>query len=216
MLLNPVIGLDVAKGQSEGQAFLDRGMPHGKHFNVVHTMDGFKRIHQILKEVEKISDTKPVVIFESTGHYHVLIVRFLEEQGYMYIVVNPLIAHQAKKSSLRKMKTDAIDAYRLCELFYKEEFEPLRKRGMQLLDLRGLTRQRDAINSLFIQTKLQFHTVLDLVFPEYRGVFGDLFSKVSLKTLLSFPTPEAALEVSEAQLAETVQSFVRAAQRAGQ
>ncbi|RAP76544.1 hypothetical protein DL346_14300 [Paenibacillus montanisoli] len=38
-----------------------------------------------------------------------------------------------------------------------------------------LTRQH---YSLYVQPKLQFQAVL--VFPEYRGVFGDLYSKVSL------------------------------------
>jgi transposase len=46
--------------------------------------------------------------------------------------------------------------------------------------------------------------VLDLVFPEYHGVFGDLFSQVSLNTLLAFPTPEAVLKVSQAELAEEI------------
>jgi hypothetical protein len=45
----------------------------------------------------------------------------------------------------------------------------------------------------------KFHAVLDLVFPEYHGVFGDLFSQVSLNTLLAFPTPEAVLKVSQAE-----------------
>lgn len=207
--MNPVIGLDVAKGATEGQTFLDKGMPHGKHFSIIHTTDGFKLFHEILKDVEALADAKPTVILESTGHYHVPVVRFLEENGYVYIIVNPLISHQAKKSSLRKVKTDAIDAYRLCELFYKEEFEPLRKRGLHLLELRSLTRQRDAITGLFIQTKLQFHAVLDLVFPEYRGVFGDLFSKVSLQTLLAFPTADAAFAVSETEIAEKIKTLCK-------
>lgn len=202
--MNPVIGLDVAKGQSEGQAFLDKGTPHGRHFNIIHTTDGFERFHSILNEIESQANAKPTVILESTGHYHVPVIRFLEEQGYMYIIVNPLIAHQAKKSSLRKVKTDAIDAYRLCELYYKEEFEPLRKRGLKLLELRCLTRQRDAISGLYIQTKLQFHAVLDLVFPEYRGVFGDLFSKVSLRMLLAFPTSDSVFSVPKSEIANKV------------
>jgi transposase len=68
-------------------------------------------------------------------------------------------------------------------------------RGLHLLELRSLKRQRDAITGLYIQTKLQFLAVLDLVFPEYRGVFGDLFSKVSLRTLLAFPTADAVFAV---------------------
>jgi transposase len=46
------------------------------------------------------------------------------------------------------------------------------------------------VTNLYVQAKLQYHTILDQVFPEYRGVFGDLFSKVSLKILKEFPTSE--------------------------
>ena len=83
-------------------------------------------------------------------------------------------------ASLRKVKTGVIDAYLLCELFYKEELEPYKKRGIQLLNLRNLTRQHENITGVMIQTKLQFQAVLEQVFPEYKGVFGDLYSVVSL------------------------------------
>ncbi|GED16816.1 Transposase [Aneurinibacillus migulanus] len=100
------------------------------------------------------------------------VVHYLEERGYVLIIINPLISYKAKRLSLRKVKTDAVDAYLLCELFYKEELEPYKKRGVQLLNLRNLTRQHENITGVMIQTKLQFQAVLDQVFPEYRGVLG--------------------------------------------
>jgi transposase len=208
--VNPVIGLDVAKGESKAQVFLAKGKPpHGKTFSVVHTRNGLEQFNRVIREIEDLAGVTPTIILESTGHYHAPVIQFLDEHNYVYILVNPLIAHQAKKSSLRRVKTDPMDAYRLCELFYKEEFEPFKKRGVQLLNLRSLTRQHDAITKLFVQTKLQFQALLDQVFPEYGGVFGDLYSKVSLNTLLEFPTAEAVLSVSETHLAERIASLCR-------
>lgn len=43
---------------------------------------------------------------------------------------------------MQKVKTDAVDAYHLCELYYKEELEPYMKRGIQLLNLRNLNIQQ--------------------------------------------------------------------------
>jgi transposase len=139
--VNPVIGLDIAKGESKGQVFLDKGKPHGKTFLVCHTSEGLNHLYKLIHEVEELAGVRPLIIFESTGHYHKPITQLLDEHNYLYILVNPLVAHLAKKSSLRKVKTDARDAYNLCELYYKEEFEPYKKRGIQLLDLRNLTRQ---------------------------------------------------------------------------
>jgi transposase len=206
--MNPVVGLDIAKGESKAQVFLDKGMPHGKSFNIVHTSAGLNQFHDVLRSVEELTGEPPTIIFESTGHYHKPITQFLDEQNYVYILVNPLIAYQAKKtSSLRKVKTDARDAYSLCELYYKEEFEPYKRRGIQLLDLRNLTRQHESITGLCIQTKLQFQAILDQVFPEFRGVFGDLYSKVSLHVLSEFPTAESVLAVTEVELSRRIEQL---------
>jgi transposase len=172
-------------------------------------MRSYYKVNQILLVdlfVEGETGIRPTVIFESTGHYHTSIVQFLEENDYLYIMVNPLLSYQAKKSSLRKVKTDAIDAYNLCELFYKEELEPYKQRGIQLLNLRNLSRQHETVTGIYVQSKLQFHAILDQVFPEYRGVFGDLFSKLSLNTLLEFSTSEAILKAGENRLTDKIAS----------
>ncbi|WP_286201291.1 transposase [Bacillus sp. ISL-4] len=147
----------------------------------------------------------PMVILESTGHYQTPVIQYLEEQGVLYILLNPIISYQAKKTSLRKGKTDAIDAYQLCVLYNKEDFEPHKIRGIQLLDLRNLSRQQEIVTNMYVEAKLQFHTILDQVFPEYRKVFGDLYSRVSL--LKEYPTSEAVLTAGESKLAESVIEF---------
>ncbi len=48
----PVIGLDIAKGESQGQAFLDKGQPYGKSFTVQHTREGLDAFHSFLKLIE--------------------------------------------------------------------------------------------------------------------------------------------------------------------
>jgi transposase len=125
------------------------------------------------------------------------------------IIVNPLISYRAKSSSLRKVKTDVIDARHLCELYYKEDLEPYKQRGIQLLNLRNLTRQHENITGMFVQTKLQFQAVLDQVFPEYCGVFGDLYSDVSLLTLQAFPTSEEILAASEETIAKKIKEVCK-------
>lgn len=164
-------------------------------------------MHHFLIEIEKLTKQKPAIVLESTGHYHSPILHFLEEHNYLYIVVNPLISYRAKSTSLRKVKTDAIDSYHLCELYYKEELEPYKKRGIQLLNLRNLTRQHDSITGMSSKTKLQFQTILDQVFPEYTSVFGDLYSIVSLLTLLEFPTSNDVLKAGESLLSERIKLY---------
>jgi transposase len=207
--MNPVIGLDISKGESQVQAFLDKGKPYRKSFKVSHTLEGLSLLVDFLEEVKKETGKKPPVVLEATGHYHSSIVQYLEDRGYLLIIINPLISYKAKSSSLRKVKTDAVDAYLLCELFYKEDLEPCKKRGVQLLNLRNLTRQHENITGVLIQTKLQFQAILEQVFPEYRGVFGDLYSVVSLLTLSEFPSSEDILETNVDILADRISSLCK-------
>ena len=205
--MNPVVGLDVAKGESQVQAFLDQSKPYGKSFSMKHIKEELDHFLEFLKEIEEVTGQMPMVILESTGHYHSPVIQYLEEQGIPYILLNPIISYQAKKSSLRKVKTDAIDAYQLCVLYYKEDLEPHKIRGIQLLDLRNLSRQQEIVTNMYVEAKLQFHTILDQVFPEYRKVFGDLYSRVSLLILKEYPTSEAVLTAGESKLAESVIEF---------
>lgn len=207
--MNPVIGLDVAKGESQVQAYLDRREPYKSSFKVAHTLDGLKCLHDFLLEVERVSGVRPPVVLEATGHYHSPVVQYFEERNYLIIIVNPLISYRAKSSSLRKVKTDIIDAHHLCELYYKEELEPYKKRGIQLLDLRNLTRQHENLTNIYVQTKLQFQAILDQVFPEYRGVFGDLYSAVSLLTLVEFPTSNDVLTAEVQEISNKIHELCK-------
>lgn len=207
--MNPVVGLDISKGESQVQGFVDKGKPFRKSFKVSHTLEGLGLLVEFLDQVQKETGQKPPVILEATGHYQTPVVQYLDEHGYLLIIINPLISYKAKSSSLRKVKTDAVDAYLLCELYYKEELEPYKKRGIQLLNLRNLTRQHENITGVMIQTKLQFQAVLDQVFPEYRGVFGDLYSVVSLLMLQEFPSSEDILEASDETISNKIKELCK-------
>lgn len=154
--------------------------------------------------VESAAGIRPSIVMEATGHYHSPVVQFLDEHQYLNIVINPLISHNAKKTNLRRLKTDAADAQLLGALFYKEEFEPYKKRGQHLMNLRYLTRQHESLTGMYVQAKLQFQAILDQVFPEYHGVFGDLYSKVSLRFLALHPTSKEVLEMSELEITTAI------------
>ncbi len=163
---------------------------------------------RMIQDLQEKTAAQPIVILEATGHYQSPVVQYLEEHHCQYIVINPLISNRLRKSNLRRVKTDAADAYLLGELYYKEEFQDFRKRGVQLLNLRSLTRQHEALSNMCVQTKLQFHAVLDQVFPEYKGVFGALYSKVSLKFLSQYPTSQSVLQTDVSQLKSSIASLL--------
>ncbi|MCU6792545.1 IS110 family transposase [Paenibacillus sp. WQ 127069] len=114
--MNPVVGIDVSKGESEGFIFLERNKSLGKSFRFLHTFDGIQSLISRLEEVESLTERRPAIVLESTGHYHLGLVAALQKQAYKIIILNPLIPQRARKSKLRKVKMDAEDAKHLAEL----------------------------------------------------------------------------------------------------
>ena len=62
--MNPVVGLDISKGESQVQAFLDKGKPFCKSFKVSHTLEGLGLLVEFLNLVQKETGKKPPVILE--------------------------------------------------------------------------------------------------------------------------------------------------------
>lgn len=205
--MDPVIGLDVAKGESQVQAFLQRKKTYKQSFKFAHHLQGLHTFYQFYQEVEQVAGQPPAVIFESTGHYHEPVLQFLEDQAITYYVINPVVSYEAKKTGLRKVKTDKVDAYHLGELYYKEDLEAFQKKTEQYLDLRQLTRQHSALTDSYVEIKLQFQAAVDHIFPEYHNVFSDLCGKLSLNTLLHYPTASAIQKVSQQTLADDMCQF---------
>ncbi|RUS47258.1 IS110 family transposase [Cohnella sp. AR92] len=181
--MEPVIGLDVAKGFSVLQAFTKRGEAYGKPETIRHA-GGLERLDHIIRQLEEQTDIKPVVILEATGHYHRVVVAYLQQMNIEYFILNPLLSKRSKSAQLRKVKTDAADAWHLAEMYYRGDVKPHRSWEDRITEMQHLTRQHEFMTAQFVQSKLNARALLDQVCPAYEGVFHDLFSKTSLRVLL--------------------------------
>lgn len=181
--MEPVVGVDVAKGFSVVQAFLKRNEPWRKAINISHEKSGLEQLDELLLELQAQTAQSPVVVLEATGHYHRGLVAHLERSGWTYFIVNPLQAKRAKGTQLRKVKTDAADAWHLAEMYYRGDVHPHRTWEEGFTELQHVTRQHEFVTGMFVQAKLNMRALLDQVFPEYEEVFGNLFSETSLHVL---------------------------------
>ncbi|MFF2484756.1 IS110 family transposase [Paenibacillus sp. NPDC058071] len=182
--MGPVIGLDVAKENSVFQSFTQRGEAYGKSETIPHTPEGFRRLDEVIHQLEERTGIRPVVVMEATGHYHRIVEVHLEQVNIEHFILNPLLSKRSKGAQLRKVKTDAVDAWHLAEMYYRGDVQPHRKWADHLTELQHLTRQHEFMTSLFVQSKLNARALLDQVCPAYEGVFNDLFSKTSLRVML--------------------------------
>ncbi|WEK53409.1 MAG: IS110 family transposase [Candidatus Cohnella colombiensis] len=181
--MEPVIGLDVAKGASVFQAFVKRNEVCGKSVTIRHTEEGFGRLGEVIRTLEEQTGNRAVVVLEATGHYHRIVIAYLERMEITHFIVNPLLSKRSKSAQLRKVKTDAADAWHLAEMYYRGDVKPHRTWNECYTELQHITRQHEFVTSLYVQAKLNMRALLDQVFPTYEGVFSDLFSATALTTL---------------------------------
>lgn len=181
--MEPVVGVDVAKGTSVIQAFTRRNEPYGKVKTILHEENGFVELGELLAELQDMTGCAPVVVLEATGHYHRSLVAYVERSGWKHYIVNPLQSKRAKGTQLRKVKTDAVDAWHLAEMYYRGDLKPHRVWDEAFTELQHVTRQHEFVTGLFVQAKLNTRALIDQVFPAYEKVFRDLFSVTSLKVL---------------------------------
>lgn len=98
-----------------------------------------------------------------------------------------------KEGSLRKVKTDSINAMRIAQVFYLQRPVVHIPMKPEVVELQCLCRQADSLNAMYTETQLHFQTILDLLFPSYSQVFSKLHCPSSLFLLSMFPSPKDVL-----------------------
>ena len=137
----PVAGIDVSKRFSD-MCILS---PDNKIFaqeKIYHDETSINRSNALLQKAERLFFSKPVIVMESTSHYHLILFQFFSEHGYDVIVVNPLQSNSMKDFSIRKRKTDRVDAFKLAMMYRTKTLRPSQIPQTATRALRQLCRHR--------------------------------------------------------------------------
>lgn len=196
----PVLSIDVSKSHSYAAAFLSQGQPFQRPAPFSHSPVGLSSLISCLAELEQKTGKKPRVVLEATGNYSKPIIDFFQDANYQVVVLNPLETHQQKKKSIRKVKTDPIDANRIAQVYYQHKLEPAVQTEPFISELRNLCRQYEGFNILYTETQLRFRSILDLIFPNYDTVFSHIRGVTALRVISSYPTPKDVLSADRQKL----------------
>jgi transposase len=110
------LGIDVSKDKLDACYLLKEGT---KNLQVANNRKGMLSLAEKVSFQEK--EAIPVVI-EATGGYHYSITFFLQEKGFKQVkVINPMITKKHSNSSIRKIKTDKVDAELLARIGLSEK-----------------------------------------------------------------------------------------------
>lgn len=206
----PVAGVDVSKRFSD-LCVLATNNDILTRIKIYHNLSSMERALTELRQIESEYGVSPVVVMESTSHYHLILFQFFQAAGFEVIVVNPIQSGALKNINVRKVKNDKVDAYKIAMLYRLKVLRASQVPTNSLRGLRLLCRQRSELMGDVTRYKNRLTAYLDQVFPGYDKVFSDVGGVSSRAVLKECATPQALLSKSEDELTD----LIRTASRSG-
>lgn len=192
------VGIDVAKDKHDCFICNSDGEVLFNAFTIQNTIEGFNSLYQRIESVSK-DFNKVKVGLEATGHYSYNILGYLLDKGLTTFVINPLHTNLFRKSlSLRKTKTDKIDAHTIAMMLMSNvDLKSYSNTLYHNEELKSLTRYRFYKVTERAKLKTTVSRLVNILFPELEKLVPSLHIK-SVYTLLSeFPS---AHHIAEAHL----------------
>lgn len=185
------VGIDVAKNKHDLAVIDEMGTIIEKNFRFENTYTGFQKLQVRLACLTESFSDSILIALEDTGHYAYNLIIFLRKLGYTVLTYNALLIKEFVKSlTLRKTKTDVKDALTIAQKLkadtHPERFEV--DEAMQ--ELKELTRYQNRLIKARSKNKNLYVRLLDIMFPEFSQIVGNVHNNYVYELLLSYLTPQ--------------------------
>ena len=165
------VGIDVSKGKSMVCIMKPGGEVLKTPFEMLHSMESILHLVKLINSY----DEEVRVILEDTGHYHLPVVTLLIEKGIFTCCVNALRMKKFCSQSIRRAKTDKIDAVHIAQfgLTYWDELSPVKPPVYVYQELKLLARQYYQTVSMLVKAKVNLSNLLDQTMPGIKELMND-------------------------------------------
>lgn len=182
-------GVDIAKVDHVIAAADERGEELGKAMGFKNSSVGFERAISWLEGVAE--EPRDVIVgMEATGHYWMACYAHLISRGYSACVINPMQVRAVRRlRGLSGVKNDRMDARLIAETLRIGQLDQTRLATDDVQSLRTLSRYLQSLKGEPAEVKTQRICLLDAYFPEFDGVFSDMFGKGARAVLSKSPLP---------------------------
>ena len=182
------IGIDISKYKHDCFICKDTGEVLVENLSFENTKKGFQQFLDLLKPYD---NSNVHIGLEATGHYGLNLKLFLEKNNYTFMEFNPLLVKEFKKSlTLRRTKTDKVDAIIICQKLMSVPYKPNSKLFYHKYSIKSLSRLRETLVKQRSKYMVQLTNILDIVFPEFKPFFNNRFSTTSLYLLTKYGNAE--------------------------
>ena len=183
------VGIDVAKDKHDCIIMNSDGEIIRNSFTIKNTLEGFNSLIQSIPDVPK---NEIRVGLEATGHYSLNLMNFILEQQLPLIVLNPLQTNLFRKAqTLRKSKTDKIDAKLIVLMLQSGNFKPHSTVSYHLSELKSLTRHKSRFKKSLAMYKISLCRIVDIMFPELEELVYSINQESTYAMLKAFPSKDA-------------------------
>lgn len=184
------VGIDVAKDKHDCIIVNSDDEVLVNSFTFPNNRIGFEiLISNIFSCSKDLSQIK--VGLEATGHYSNNLLEFLMKKALNTYVINPLHTNLYRKGlSLRKTKTDKVDAHSIVTMLRLENLKPYSHIPYHIQELKSLTRYRFSLIQDCARLKISYVRLCNIVFPELESLVSTLHVKAVYSLLLNFPSAE--------------------------
>ncbi|MBQ9805309.1 MAG: IS110 family transposase [Clostridia bacterium] len=156
---------------------------------------GYKKLHSDISAFcGATRDSKVRIGLESTGIYHTNIIRFLLEQNYDVMMINPILTNMARKAAkVHSAKNDNLDAQTICKYMidHSDKFSPYTLSLYHKEALKSLSRKRFFIVEDLKKAKLAINSLVQVIFPEFKTLFSNIYGDSAIAILKAYGTPKA-------------------------
>ena len=202
----PCVAVDVSKGKSHYQAWINVDEKLGNPKVVNHDLSGFNEILSKIDEVKTKTKEDPVVVFESTGVYHLPLLRFLQNNQIDFIIVSPLESAKVRKSNIRSTKTDKRDCKNIARVYFIKDFDLYTKQDDIYQNMRNLNRYYHYLTEQVRKIKVQFRLTMDVVYPNFDKFKSEMYSDIVLETIKKYYHPDLAKNKKPSSIAKYLES----------
>ena len=203
----PVAGFDISKSSSDICVLAPSNEVIWRS-KMTHTLQSMSQAAQQLADIGVQYGTMPVIIMEATGHYHRIVLQFMKNKGFDVVVVNTIQSGALKNISIRKVKNDRVDAYRIALLFRLKAAKRTNMPTDLIADLRSLCRQHYDLTQDLIAYRNRLNAQLDQCFPGFARIFSSPINLSALSVLEQFPLPSLILSASDQNIEDAILSVV--------
>ena len=164
------VGIDVAKDKHDCFAMNSDGEILIEKLTIQNNFDGFNSLFNSISQFNESFENIKVGL-EATGHYSNNILNFLTSKGFNVYVINPLQTNLYRKGqSLRKTKTDKLDARFIATMLITENLKPYSNLSYHISELKSLVRHRFRLIQERSKFKVSLSRLITLVFPELEKI----------------------------------------------